>query len=87
MWVFDHETLRFLAVNDAAISHYGYSHEEFMQTTVATIRATEDVPRLIESLSTIGRGLDLREGVNFLGKPFEPADLLRCVRAQLDSLA
>ena len=29
MWVFDLETLYFLNVNNAAIKHYGYSHEEF----------------------------------------------------------
>lgn len=34
MWVFDRETLRFLAVNDAAVSHYGYSREEFLAMTV-----------------------------------------------------
>ncbi len=30
MWVYDNETLRFLAVNDAATSHYGFSRDEFM---------------------------------------------------------
>ena len=30
MWVYDAETLAFLAVNDAAIRHYGYSREEFL---------------------------------------------------------
>ena len=30
MYVFDLETLRFLAVNGAAVEHYGYSREEFM---------------------------------------------------------
>ena len=25
MWVYDLETLRFTAVNDAAVAHYGYS--------------------------------------------------------------
>src|SRR6185295_17048530 len=32
-WVFDRQTLRFLAVNDAAVSHYGYSREEFLELT------------------------------------------------------
>ena len=30
MWVFGSEHLRFLAVNDAAIKHYGYSREQFL---------------------------------------------------------
>ena len=29
MWIFDIKSLAFLAVNDAAISHYGYSRENF----------------------------------------------------------
>ena len=38
MWVIDSETERFLAVNDAACAHYGYSREEFAEMTVATVR-------------------------------------------------
>jgi diguanylate cyclase (GGDEF)-like protein/PAS domain S-box-containing protein len=38
MWVVDSETERFLAVNDAACAHYGYSREEFAEMTVATVR-------------------------------------------------
>ncbi|MFC0676547.1 EAL domain-containing protein [Lysobacter korlensis] len=30
MWVFDRETLRFLAVNDAMLRHYGYAREELL---------------------------------------------------------
>ena len=33
MWVFDVETLRFLAVNNAAIRSYGYSRDEFLAMT------------------------------------------------------
>jgi diguanylate cyclase (GGDEF)-like protein/PAS domain S-box-containing protein len=46
MWVFDSETLRFLAVNDAAVKRYGYSREEFLRMTVLDIRPPEDVPGL-----------------------------------------
>jgi diguanylate cyclase (GGDEF)-like protein/PAS domain S-box-containing protein len=42
IWVYDHETLRFLAVNDAAIEHYGYSREQFMGMTLLDIRPPED---------------------------------------------
>jgi PAS domain S-box-containing protein/diguanylate cyclase (GGDEF)-like protein len=51
MWVFDLETLAFLAVNDAAIHHYGYSREEFLAMTIQDIRPREDVPALLEHLS------------------------------------
>ena len=51
MWVYDVETLCFLAVNDAAIRHYGYSREEFLALTIKDIRPAQDVPKLIESVS------------------------------------
>lgn len=46
MWVYDARTLRFLAVNEAAIRHYGYSRSEFMSMTIKSIRAPETVPAL-----------------------------------------
>ncbi|HEY5838902.1 MAG TPA: PAS domain S-box protein, partial [Pyrinomonadaceae bacterium] len=51
MWVFDLATLRFLAVNDAAVSHYGYSRDEFLRLTIADIRPSEDVPQLMKDLA------------------------------------
>jgi PAS domain S-box-containing protein len=47
IWVFDDETLQFLAVNEAAVATYGYSREEFLSMTVNHIRSTEQVPALI----------------------------------------
>jgi diguanylate cyclase (GGDEF)-like protein/PAS domain S-box-containing protein len=41
MWVWDHETLRFLAVNDSALMHYGYGREQFLTMTVLDIRRAE----------------------------------------------
>jgi PAS domain-containing protein len=38
MWVYDLETLRFLEVNDAAIAHYGYSRDEFLNLRLTDIR-------------------------------------------------
>src|SRR2546427_490214 len=48
MYVADESTLRFLAVNDAAINHYGYSREEFLSMTALEIRPEEEVPALME---------------------------------------
>jgi len=51
MWVFDRETLAFLAVNEAAVRQYGYSEQEFLQMTVKDIRPTEEIPHLLETLN------------------------------------
>lgn len=42
MWVYDADTLRFLAVNHAAIRDYGYSREEFLAMDLTGIRPPED---------------------------------------------
>ena len=44
MWVTDAETLKFLAVNEAALRHYGYSRDEFRAMTALDIYPPEDVP-------------------------------------------
>jgi PAS domain S-box-containing protein len=54
MWVYDLETLRFLAVNDAAVANYGWSREEFLAMTVDAIRPEEERPRLSEELALVG---------------------------------
>ncbi len=41
MWVYDRESLGFLAVNDAAINHYGYSREQFLSMSILDIRPPE----------------------------------------------
>ena len=48
MWVYDAQTLAFLAVNDAAISRYGFSRDEFLAMTILDIRPDEDRERLLE---------------------------------------
>jgi len=50
MWVYDADTLAFLAVNQAAVRVYGYSRDEFLAMTIKEIRPPEDVPLLIERL-------------------------------------
>jgi PAS domain S-box-containing protein len=50
-FVFDVKTLQFLDVNAAAVSHYGYSREEFLAMTVRDLRRTEDIPQLNEILA------------------------------------
>ncbi|RZA37408.1 MAG: phosphodiesterase [Lysobacteraceae bacterium] len=50
-WVFDTETLCFLAVNDAALEAYGYTREQFLSSTVYDIRPADqhDAVRILLS--------------------------------------
>jgi two-component system cell cycle sensor histidine kinase/response regulator CckA len=51
MWVYDVETLSFLAVNGAVVNSYGYSQEEFLNLTIKDIRPIEDIPAFLEKIS------------------------------------
>jgi two-component system, cell cycle sensor histidine kinase and response regulator CckA len=62
MWTYDLETLGFLAVNESALQHYGYSREDFLAMTIKDIRPPEDIPVLIINLSQVTSGLD-RAGI------------------------
>ena len=57
MWVYDVSTLRFLAVNDAAVQAYGYTREEFHAMTIRDIRPAEEVSRLESDIARKWRGL------------------------------
>jgi diguanylate cyclase (GGDEF)-like protein/PAS domain S-box-containing protein len=56
-WVFSRKTLKFLAVNEAAIRHYGFSRREFLAMTIADIRPEEDIPALLETTAKRIHGL------------------------------
>ncbi|HYW56256.1 MAG TPA: PAS domain S-box protein [Polaromonas sp.] len=51
MWIVDDKTLRFLAVNETALSNYGYSREEFLQMSSYDIRPPEERERLRQNVS------------------------------------
>ncbi|HYG13696.1 MAG TPA: PAS domain S-box protein, partial [Methylophilaceae bacterium] len=46
MWVFDSRTFTFLSVNDAAISHYGWTRQQFLAMTIFDVCADSEVERL-----------------------------------------
>lgn len=50
MWIFDAQTLAILDVNDAAISAYGYSREQFLLLTILDIRPVEDIQPLLHQV-------------------------------------
>ncbi|MGA8540621.1 MAG: PAS domain S-box protein, partial [Terriglobales bacterium] len=62
VWIYQRDTMRFLAVNQAAVEKYGYSKEEFMAMMIRDIRPAEDVPAPFQNLAGLqdgrhGRGL------------------------------
>ncbi|HEY5801574.1 MAG TPA: PAS domain S-box protein, partial [Burkholderiaceae bacterium] len=63
IWLIDNETLQILAVNAAAVRHYGYSEQEFLSMTLRDFRPEEDVPAMEQ---VVARSL-LDEGFGSLG--------------------
>ena len=54
MWVYDAGTLAFVAVNDAAVRHYGYTREEFLAMRITEIRPPEDVSAMLADVKARG---------------------------------
>ncbi|MBP0593509.1 EAL domain-containing protein [Paraburkholderia sp. LEh10] len=46
MYIFDRESLRFLAVNAAAVQQYGFAESEFLSMTIHAIRPHAEIARL-----------------------------------------
>jgi PAS domain S-box-containing protein len=46
MLVWDAETKRFLAANDAALAQYGYTRDELLELTIWDIRPEEEIPHV-----------------------------------------
>ncbi len=55
MWVVEQKTLRFLAVNQAAIDHYGYSRDEFLSMTAEQLRSPEELGQLLRDFQDQSR--------------------------------
>jgi PAS domain S-box-containing protein len=56
LFVFDSETLRYLAVNDAAVARYGYTEAEFLQMTLMDLRPESERAALRRELAKTERG-------------------------------
>ncbi len=53
MFVYDVDTFKILDVNKAAISWYGYSHEEFAQLSLLDLGLTDDTGRIKQAIGNI----------------------------------
>src|SRR5262249_30946943 len=51
MWIYDRESLAFLAVNDAAIATYGYRRDQFLSMTIIDIKPRSEQARLRADLT------------------------------------
>lgn len=56
MYVYDRQTLEFLAVNDAAIKRYGYSQSQFLRMKATDIRPPEDTDELLQVIAGLRSG-------------------------------
>jgi PAS domain S-box-containing protein len=54
MWIYDPASLRFLAVNGAAVGIYGYGRAEFLAMTLNDLRPAEALPSLAEISHSMG---------------------------------
>ena len=57
LWVYDRDTLAFLAVNEAAVHQYGYSAEEFLSMTLKELYTEEEESRFLQSVDAGGETL------------------------------
>ncbi|HEX8424511.1 MAG TPA: PAS domain S-box protein, partial [Pyrinomonadaceae bacterium] len=51
MWVYETDTYAYLAVNEAAVRHYGYTREEFLSMSIFDVRPAENVPAVLENIA------------------------------------
>ncbi|HEY4108725.1 PAS domain S-box protein [Puia sp.] len=64
MWVFDAKTFRFLEANAAAVQHYGYTQDEFLNKTLADIRLDGNREELLAEVETIRFSRDgIKKGI------------------------
>src|SRR6266853_1471370 len=68
MFVYDFETLRIMAVNEAAIMRYGYSEAQFLALTIRDIRPPEEQGRLEQELTRRPDEGAVRSGVRHRAK-------------------
>lgn len=67
MWIFESNSLRFLAVNRAAVERYGWSREEFLAMTADQVRPDSDIASFLEYRRKVEFGIEsgLKTGRNW----------------------
>lgn len=60
MWIYQWGTLKFLAVNNAAVSKYGFSRKEFEAMDILSIREPSSIPAVLDDVKRTDKNLDYR---------------------------
>ncbi len=55
MWVYDQQTFKFMAVNQAALDEYGYTREEFLELKIFDLLPPEDIEQTQRRISRTNR--------------------------------
>lgn len=76
LWIYDRETLAFLAVNNAAIAEYGFTEEEFLSMKITDIRPKEELPRLLAAVGAVKRTHSRTQGWKHLTKEGQVMDVI-----------
>jgi len=63
MWVYDLKTLAILEVNDAAVRHYGYSRDEFLQLRIEDLRDKGEIKLLSQIISEVKKNSNTRKDI------------------------
>jgi len=63
LWVINRENSQIVDVNEAAIKHYGYSYEEFLQMTSKQLRPTFEYERYDAFIKEYGRTIEGNIGI------------------------
>ncbi|MBN9299489.1 MAG: PAS domain S-box protein [Filimonas sp.] len=53
MWIYAIDTLRFLAINEAAVEKYGYTKEQFLQMTLRDVRPEDAVKAMEQKVAEV----------------------------------
>ncbi|HEY0082736.1 MAG TPA: PAS domain S-box protein, partial [Pyrinomonadaceae bacterium] len=53
MWVYDTDTYAYLAVNGAAVRHYGYTREEFLSMSIFDVRPSKSIPAVLKNIESL----------------------------------
>ncbi len=80
MWVFDRQSLAILAVNDAAISLYGYSREEFLTKSIVDLRPAEHRQEMLDyHRSRVSRHMDANGEIDWVHQKADGTKFTVCV--------